>query len=147
MRWKIDFYFFLLFLLIKLFSSNYFFLSTFSFLKKKLEEKFGYQTESGDYPVAEFMENLPEKAQEKVIDYLDLLAEHGIQLGMPYVKDISGVRKLKELRIRYSSNIYRIFFFAFTGQKFILLHAITKKTQKTPKSDLLYSLEFLNFSF
>jgi len=102
-----------------------------------------YQTESGDYPVAEFIENLPEKAQEKIIDYLDLLAEHGIQLGMPYVRDISGVRKLKELRIRYSSNIYRIFFFAFTGRKFILLHAITKKTQKTPKSDLLYSLEFL----
>ena len=48
-----------------------------------------YQTESGDYPVAEFIENLPEKAQEKVIDYLDLLAEHGIQLGMPYVRDIS----------------------------------------------------------
>ena len=95
-----------------------------------------YQTESGDYPVAECIENLPERAQEKVIDYLDLLVEHGIQLGMPYVRDISGIRKLKELRIRYSPNIYRIFFFAFTGRKFILLHAITKKTQKTSKRDL-----------
>ncbi|MCH8290343.1 type II toxin-antitoxin system RelE/ParE family toxin [Candidatus Poribacteria bacterium] len=30
--------------------------------------------------------------------------------------------------------------FAFTGRKFVLLHAIAKKSQKTPKKDLRLAL-------
>jgi phage-related protein len=53
---------------------------------------------------------------------------------MPYVRKIdkSGIR---ELRIKHSTDIYRIFFFACIRQKFVLLHAIQKKGDKIPKSD------------
>ncbi len=40
------------------------------------------------------------------------------------------------LRIKHSSNNFRIFYFHFVDGKFILLHALRKTTSKTPKSDL-----------
>jgi phage-related protein len=96
-----------------------------------------YKTESGREPVSDFIQSLKSVAdQAQILRVLDLLLEHGLHLGNPYVRDVTGMRKLKELRIRSQSGIYRIFYFAFTGQKFVLLHAIAKKSQKTPKKDL-----------
>lgn len=96
-----------------------------------------YQTESGTEPVSDFIKSLKSaNDQAQILRVLDLLSEHGLNLGSPYVKDVIGIRKLKELRIRGQSSIYRIFYFAFTGQKFVLLHAFAKKSQKTPKKDL-----------
>lgn len=62
---------------------------------------------------------------------------------MPYVRKIdkSGLR---ELRIKHGSDIYRIFLFAYTGEKFILLHAILKKGNKTPESDKLLAIKRLD---
>jgi len=96
-----------------------------------------YKTELGREPVSDFILSLTsENDQAQILRVLDLLSEHGIHLGRPYVKDISGIRKLKELRIRGESGVYRIFYFAFIGRKFVMLHAIKKKSQKTPKKDL-----------
>jgi phage-related protein len=75
---------------------------------------------------------------------LDLLSEHGLHLGRPYVKDVTGIRKLKELRIRGESGLYRIFYFAFMGRKFVMLHAIKKKSQKIPKKDLRLTEKRMN---
>jgi phage-related protein len=76
----------------------------------------------------------------KIIHVFKLLREFNVGLGLPYVKKIdkSGLR---ELRIKHSSNIYRIFFYAFIGQKFILLHAIMKKQDTTPQGDKLLAME------
>ena len=52
--------------------------------------------------------------------------------------DKSGLR---ELRIKHSPDIYRVFFFAYVGQKFVLLHAIMKKQDKTPEKDIRIALE------
>ena len=100
-----------------------------------------YRTESGREPVADFIQSLTSvEDQAQILRVLDLLVEYGVHLGHPYVKNITGIRKLKELRIRSQSGIYRIFYFAFTGRKFVLLHAIAKKSQKTPKKDLRLAL-------
>ena len=96
-----------------------------------------YRTESGNEPVSDFIRSLKSAVdQAHILRILDLLLEHGLHFGAPYVRDVTGIRKLKELRIRGQSGIYRIFYFAFTGRKFVLLHAIAKKSQKTPKKDL-----------
>ncbi len=54
---------------------------------------------------------------------------------MPYVRPIVNT-KLYEIRVQQSTNIYRIFYFAYTGQRFILLHGFQKKTQKTPNKEI-----------
>jgi len=63
-----------------------------------------------------------------------LLREFGLQLGLPYVKHLEG--KLWELRVQAGRKVYRVIYFAFTGQRFVLLHAFVKKTRKTPRKEI-----------
>jgi len=40
------------------------------------------------------------------------------------------------LRVKFASDISRIFYFLYDGEKFILVHGFVKKTQKTPTKEL-----------
>jgi len=51
--------------------------------------------------------------------------------------------KLWELRIKQSTDDFRIFYFGFDQGKFILLHGIRKTLKKTPKTDLDISIKRL----
>ena len=75
------------------------------------------------------------KVKAKFARIFDLLQEHGISVGMPHVRSITRSR-LFEIRVEQDTNIYRIFYFSYTGQRLILLHGFQKKTQKTPKQEL-----------
>lgn len=93
-----------------------------------------YQDEQARQPVSDFIASLPQKDQARVYWTLDLLREFGLDLGMPYARHVQG--KLWELRVRSGRNIYRILYFAHTGQRFVLLHAFEKKTRKMPRREL-----------
>lgn len=99
-----------------------------------------YYVENDYCPVSEFISNQSPKVQAKILREIDLLQEFGFYLGMPYIRKIQGDKDLWELRIKHSSNIFRVFYFCFTGGKFVLLHAIKKTTEKTPKNDLHIAL-------
>jgi phage-related protein len=94
----------------------------------------------GNEPVKDFILAQSTSTIAEILHVFKLLREFNIGLGMPYVKKIdkSGLR---ELRIKHSSNIYRVFFFAYIGQKFILVHAITKKQDTTPEGDKRIALK------
>lgn len=62
----------------------------------------------------------------------------------PYVKPITGTRKLFEMRIKDKQNIYRIFYFAFTVRTLVLLHGFTKKTNKTPSREIAIAEKRMN---
>ena len=102
-----------------------------------------YQDKQGNEPVKDFIWGQPDGAIAEILHVLKLLRQFNITLGMPYVRKIdkSGLR---ELRIKHGSDIYRIFFFAHTGKKFILLHAILKKGDKTPESDKVLAIKRMN---
>ena len=89
-----------------------------------------YKTAAGREVVAEFLDTLPPKDMAKVFRDIDLLAEFAPDLHEPYTKHIDG--PIWELRSKFSSNIYRIFYFIWRDNKLVLLHGFTKKTQKTP---------------
>jgi phage-related protein len=91
-----------------------------------------YETAEKKSPVKEFIDSLSPESKAKYVFVSDLLEEHGIVVKEPYVKPITGYRKLFEIRIKDKANIHRILYFAFTGRKFILLHGFTKKTERTP---------------
>jgi len=93
-----------------------------------------YQDEQARQPVTDFIASLPQKDQARIYWTLDLLREFSLDLKMPYARPVHG--KLWELRVRSGRNIYRIFYFAHTGQRFVLLHAFQKKTRKTPRKEL-----------
>jgi len=94
-----------------------------------------YQDSQGNIPVQDFIYKQSAKVEAKIYRCIDLLQDFGLSLGQPYIEKLasSGVW---ELKIRYSSNRYRILYFASGGHKFILLHAFLKKTAKTPKNEI-----------
>ena len=93
-----------------------------------------YKTAEGKEVIAEFLESLPGKDMAKVFRDIELLAEYAPNLHEPYTKHIEG--PIWELRSKFSSNIYRILYYIRRNNKLILLHGFTKKTQKTPPSEI-----------
>ena len=102
-----------------------------------------YRDNKGNQPVKDFVSGQSNKATAEILHVLDLLRQFNITLRMPYVRKIdkSGIR---ELRIKHGSDIYRIFFFACTGRRFVLLHAILKKKDKIPESDKNLAIQRMN---
>lgn len=103
-----------------------------------------YYTEKGKYPVFQFIQQQSPKEQAKILREIDLLEEFGLALGMPHIKKMQGSEDIWELRIKHSTNNFRIFYFCFTGGKFILLHGIRKTSGKTPVKDLKMAIKRMN---
>ena len=95
-----------------------------------------YQSTGGSVPVTEFVDRLLPQPKAKFIRSLELLEEYGLLLREPWVRNVRGVAKLRELRFTSFGEIYRFFFFAVTGRKLILLHGFKKKSQETPRREL-----------
>jgi phage-related protein len=103
---------------------------------------FFYKNTSGEEPVKEFILKQPNGAIGEILHVFDLLYRFDISLGQPYVEKVEG--KIWSLRIKHSSDYYRIFYFAFTGKKFILLHAVKKKSDKLQKRDIEIAIARMN---
>lgn len=84
------------------------------------------------------MTNLEPKLRAKVFHDIEILQEYGTQLKGPYMKSIKGkkYKDLYELRIKFSNDIARIFYFTYYNQEIILLNGFIKKTMKIPKKEL-----------
>lgn len=100
-----------------------------------------YRSPAGRSPVEEYLDGLPANEAARVEVALDLLAEYGTTLGMPQVRPVS--HDLWELRIRGKTQ-HRVLYIALRGQRFLLLHAFTKKTQATPARAIRTALDRLN---
>ncbi|GHV02954.1 bacteriophage protein [Campylobacterota bacterium] len=93
-----------------------------------------YLQASGRCPVREWLFELTAGARAEVMLTIELLERHGLDLGMPFVKPVEG--KLYEVRAKDKDGIYRVFYFARTGRRFVMLHGFTKKTQQTPRKEI-----------
>ena len=100
-----------------------------------------YKKENGDIPVLDFLLSLEAKMRAKAFSEIELLEKHGPELKEPYVKLLKG-KGLFELRIKFSSNISRIFYFTYRQNIFVLLHGFTKKTQRTPSREIERALRY-----
>lgn len=97
-----------------------------------------YMKENGKIPVQDFLYSLNPKLRAKAFSDIELLKKLGNELTEPYVKPLKGNKNkgLYELRIKFSNDIARIFYFTYYNNKFILLHGFIKKTIKTPKNEI-----------
>lgn len=100
-----------------------------------------YETIQGKSPVEEFIDSLETKAKSKVVNSVDLLGEFGIKLGAPHVKKLTGT-ELWELRVLGGDNI-RVLYVAVVNRKFLLLHGVLKKTQKTEIKEIKVAINRL----
>lgn len=97
-----------------------------------------YKKETGKVPVQEFLLSLPAKLRAKAFSDIELLKLYGSELKEPYVKPVKGKKNkgLFELRIKFSNDIVRIFYFTYYNHKYVLLHGFLKKTQRTPPKEI-----------
>lgn len=94
-----------------------------------------YRTENEKCPIVDFLDSLPNKLGAKAIRDLDVLSEKGNALREPYSKPIEG--GIFELRISASRDEARIFYFFLIESKIILTNGFIKKTQKTPRKEII----------
>jgi phage-related protein len=97
-----------------------------------------YKDLKGNYPAYDYIYNLPIKHRAKITYTIDLLQSRGIILGSQKSRKMQGNKYygLWELRIKYSSNNYRVLYFLFEKRTFVLLHAFLKKGRKTERRHL-----------
>ena len=97
-----------------------------------------YMKENGKIPVQDFLYSLNPKLRAKAFSDIELLKKLGNELKEPYVKPLKGKNNkgMYELRIKFSSDIARIFYFTYYKNKFVLLHGFIKKTMKTPEKEI-----------
>jgi phage-related protein len=103
-----------------------------------------YLTADGEDPVTAFILSLPPKDQKKVRQTIAMLVSQGIAIREPAAKAIVGQSGLFELRSQIGNNIQRIFYFHYTHRTFVLLHAFTKKQQRTPAKEIQKAIDNRN---
>lgn len=91
----------------------------------------------GDY-YQEFISTL-NKQEEKKVHYILSLLQTEDRLPIKFIKYIRD--GLYELRIKYSGNIYRLFFIFDDGKIVVLFNGFQKQTQKTPESEIRRALK------
>ncbi|MFZ4803531.1 MAG: type II toxin-antitoxin system RelE/ParE family toxin [Synechococcus lacustris] len=91
--------------------------------------------------VREEIEAWPIDLLARCDELLDLLEDHGPQLRAPHSKAMGD--GLFELRPKSRSGIGRAFYCYCSGKVITILHAFVKKTQKTPKRELVLALQRL----
>ena len=94
-----------------------------------------YQSESGKYPVVEFLESLSGKQAQKIAWVLELFEELSV-VPKNYFKKLKNTEDIWEIRIIFSGNIFRILGFFENNNNFVLTNGFIKKSQKTPQSEI-----------
>ncbi len=99
-----------------------------------------YTLPNGQKPVEVFLDSLPVKMRIKALNSLNLLEEYGTRLRPPYSKPLKD--GIFELRIKFASDITRIFYFFYVGNTIVVTNGFIKKTQKTPQNELKKALRY-----
>jgi len=97
-----------------------------------------YKTESGECPVENFLNNLDAK-QAKKIAWVMQVVEELDKVPTTYLKKLTNTDDIWEIRVQIGCNIFRFLGFFEKGNFIVLTNGFQKKTQKTPKSEILLS--------
>ena len=91
-----------------------------------------FKNANGNQPVREFIQGL-ERNKQKELGADIRVIQNSFPVGLPLVKKLKS--ELWEIRSITKDGVIRVFF-TFLNEKIILLHAFTKKSQKTPLQEI-----------
>jgi phage-related protein len=95
-----------------------------------------YRTKSGRCPVEEFLDSLSGKQAQKVAWVLQLIEDLD-QTPRQYFKKLVNTDDIWEVRIQFGGNIFRLLGFLDGDELLILTSGFAKKTQKTPRQEII----------
>jgi len=98
-----------------------------------------FQNANEKQPVRDFIRELRKEDQREIGSDIRFVQDN-FPIGLPLVRKLKP--ELWEIRSTIKNGISRVFF-TFYNEKMILLHAIVKKTQKTPSKDIDVATERL----
>ena len=99
-----------------------------------------YKDSKGFSQVEEFLDSLDFKMKAKMLLSIRLVKENGHLIRMPYSEELED--GIFELRAKSGSNISRVLYFFVVGKKIVLTNGFIKKTQKTPRSEILKAKQY-----
>jgi phage-related protein len=94
-----------------------------------------YRTKTGNCPVEDFLQSLPDKQSKKVAWTLRVVRDLE-QVPAQYLKKLKSTDDIWEVRVTLGNNTFRLLGF-FDGPKLIVLTSgFAKKTNKVPKQEI-----------
>ena len=97
-----------------------------------------YRTKLDECPVEDFLDTLDGKQAQKVAWVMQAVEELE-KVPTTYLKKLVNTKGIWEIRVQMGSNIFRFLGFFNQGDFIVLTNGFQKKTQKTPKSEILLS--------
>ena len=97
-----------------------------------------YRTKSNECPVEYFLDTLDSKQAQKVAWVMQAVEELE-KVPTTYLKKLVNTKGIWEIRVQMGSNIFRFLGFFNQGRFIVLTNGFQKKTQKTPKPEILLS--------
>ncbi|MCB9034810.1 MAG: type II toxin-antitoxin system RelE/ParE family toxin [Chitinophagales bacterium] len=94
----------------------------------------------------EFFNEQSEKVKYKIDEVLFIVTVVE-RIPTKFFKKIESVKGLYEIRIKYESNIYRIFCCFDKGKLVILFNGFQKKSEKTPTKEIEKAINIMNEYF
>jgi len=94
-----------------------------------------YCTASGRNLIVEYLRRQTIHDRDGCFEHIALLRKYGFDLPAQLIKKLKGQKRLWELRVSASTQ-HRFLFTTSEHQSILILHAFTKKSQKTPIKEL-----------
>lgn len=93
-----------------------------------------------DESVKAAVDALPSDFRARFQRIYELIQSHGLErVREPYVKHLEG--PLYEMRMKGRSGIARACYVTAVGKRVVVVHVFVKKTQKTPRREILIALK------
>ncbi len=102
----------------------------------------GYNVELTEDAIR-YILSLSIKMQAKIQRTINLLKELGYMLPEPHAKKIKGNKDLYDQRIKYGSDISRMFYFFCKENIYFITSGYTKKTNKLDKKEIKKAEEIM----
>jgi phage-related protein len=94
----------------------------------------------------EFFQKQNPKVKGKIKYVLEIVKQVE-RVPEKFLKHLAGTKGLYEIRVEYQSNVYRIFCCFDEGKLVVLFNGFHRKSQKTPKSELVKALKIMTDYF
>ncbi len=93
-----------------------------------------YEKEDGTMPARDFIEGLDKKLKAKTLRNINLLKQAGHALREPESKVLDD--GIFEIRTKAGTNLTRILYFFYVGNRAVLTNGFIKTTRKTPRKEI-----------
>ena len=90
--------------------------------------------------VKESLDGFPLDIRARFQRIVELIQSHGLErVREPYVKHLEG--PLWEMRMKGRSGIVRAIYVTAVGKRIVIVHVFAKKTQTTPRQEIMTALK------